>query len=220
MQLIDDLDRALTFCIVDESKLELEKVTNYNDVKAQITAALEELRERPLRTDCPRIYHLDVAAMYPNIMLSNRLQPDSVVDEAACAVCDFNRPGKTCDRRMAWAWRGEFFPAHRDEYNMVRHALAQEAFPPKKPGGPKRAFGELGAVEQSALLHKRLGDYSRKVYGKTRETRVVNREAIICQRENPFYVDTVRVDWYPYQILLIQHRCVVSATGGTNTRGS
>ncbi|KZV81197.1 DUF1744-domain-containing protein, partial [Exidia glandulosa HHB12029] len=191
-QLIDDLDRALKFCIVDESKMDLADVTNYDDVKGQIQAALEEMRDNPMRMDKPRIYHLDVAAMYPNIMLSNRLQPDSIIDEATCAVCDYNRPGKTCDRRLPWAWRGEFFPAQRDEYNMIRHALSQEWFPPKRVGLPKRRFIELSESEQSALLHKRLGDYSRKVYKKTKETRIVEREAIVCQRENPFYVDTVR----------------------------
>ena len=163
-----------------------------------------EMYNNPIRTDTPLIYHLDVAAMYPNIMLSNRLQPDSVVDEGVCAVCDYNRPGKTCDRRMTWAWRGEFFPARRDEFNMIKHALNHEDFPPKKPGGPQRKFTDLTESgpqrkftdltesEQTALLHKRLGDYSRKVYKKMKDTKVENREAIICQRENPFYVDTVR----------------------------
>ncbi|RDB26807.1 DNA polymerase epsilon catalytic subunit A [Hypsizygus marmoreus] len=191
-QLIDDLDAALTFCIVEESKSSLDQVTNYEEVKAEIKTALELMRDNPMRTDKPLIYHLDVAAMYPNIMLSNRLQPDSMVDESVCAVCDYNRPGKTCDRRLEWAWRGEFFPAHRDEFNMIKHALNQETFPSKRPGGPQRRFPDLSDAEQTALLHKRLGDYSRKVYKKTKDTRVENREAIICQRENPFYVDTVR----------------------------
>ncbi|KAI0001143.1 hypothetical protein BJV77DRAFT_958771 [Russula vinacea] len=191
-KLIDELDAALTFCILEEFKISLEDVTNYDTVKAQIQASLEELRDNPLRTDRPLIYHLDVAAMYPNIMLSNRLQPDSVVDESVCAVCDFNRPGKTCDRRLTWAWRGEFFPARRDELNMIRHALNQESFPPKRPGDPQRRFPDLSQAEQTALTHKRLGDYSRKVYKKMKTTKVENRETIICQRENPFYVDTVR----------------------------
>ncbi|GLB41021.1 putative DUF1744-domain-containing protein [Lyophyllum shimeji] len=191
-QLIDDLDAALKFCITEESKSSLDQVTNYEEVKAEIKAALEVMRDGPKRVDKPLIYHLDVAAMYPNIMLSNRLQPDSMVDESVCAVCDYNRPGKTCDRRLEWAWRGEFFPAHRDEYNMIRHALNQETFPPKRPGGTQRRFADLSEAEQTALLHKRLGDYSRKVYKKTKDTKVENREAIVCQRENPFYVDTVR----------------------------
>ncbi|KAF9527210.1 hypothetical protein CPB83DRAFT_425605 [Crepidotus variabilis] len=191
-QLIDDLDPALKFCITEESKCSIDQVTNYDEVKAQITSALEVMRDNPKRIDNPLIYHLDVAAMYPNIMLSNRLQPDSMVDESVCAVCDYNRPGKTCDRRLEWAWRGEFFPAHRDEFNMIKHALNQEAFPPKKPGQGQRKFADLSAAEQTALLHKRLGDYSRKVYKKTKDTKVETRESIVCQRENPFYVDTVR----------------------------
>ncbi|KAF4566262.1 DNA polymerase epsilon catalytic subunit [Pleurotus pulmonarius] len=191
-QLIDDLDAALKFCITVESNTSLDLVMNYDEVKASVQSALEVMRDNPKRTDTPLIYHLDVAAMYPNIMLSNRLQPDSMVEESVCAVCDYNRPGKTCDRRLEWAWRGEYFPAHRDEFNMIKHALNQETFPPKRPNQPQRKFADLSAAEQSALLHKRLGDYSRKVYKKTKETKVETREAIVCQRENPFYVDTVR----------------------------
>lgn len=32
------------------------------------------LKEVPNRIECPLIYHLDVGAMYPNIILTNRLQ--------------------------------------------------------------------------------------------------------------------------------------------------
>lgn len=170
----------------------MDDVTNYDEVKAEITAALEELRDNPLRKDCPLIYHLDVAAMYPNIMLSNRLQPDAVVTEAECATCDYNRGDMTCDRKMNWAWRGEYFPAKRDEVNMIKHALTQEKFPSKFKGGPRRDYWDLSPAERDALLHKRLADYSRKVYGKAHETTTVVREAIICQRENPFYTNTVR----------------------------
>ncbi|ORY22632.1 hypothetical protein BCR39DRAFT_551237 [Naematelia encephala] len=191
-KLIDDLDAALMFSLVEEGKLKLDDVDNYDEVKGEIQTALELMRDHPNRFDKPLIYHLDVAAMYPNIMLSNRLQPDSVKDEAGCAVCDYNRPDKTCDRRMEWAWRGEYFPAKRDEVNMVRYALEQEFFPPKFANGPRRRFVDLGDIEQSALIHKRLGDYSRKVYKKTHETKVVTKTAIICQRENSFYIDTVR----------------------------
>lgn len=35
---------------------------------------LVRLRDEPIREECPLIYHLDVAAMYPNIILTNRLQ--------------------------------------------------------------------------------------------------------------------------------------------------
>ncbi|KAH7872332.1 uncharacterized protein C8R40DRAFT_1071822 [Lentinula edodes] len=165
-ELTNDLDAALTFCIVEESKCSIEKVTNYEEVKTAIQSVLEAMRDNPNRTDNPLIYHLHVAAMYPNMMLSNRLQPDSIIDESICAVCDYNRPGKTCDRRLEWAWRGEFFPSHRDEYNMIRHALNQEIFPFKRPNDPQRRYADLSPAEQTAFLHKRSGDYSRKVYKK------------------------------------------------------
>ncbi|GAA5902780.1 hypothetical protein JCM6882_004064 [Rhodosporidiobolus microsporus] len=192
--LIDDLDDALQFALAKEGSkpIPLEDVTNYDEVKGEITRMLEELRDTPLRSDTPLIYHLDVAAMYPNIMLSNRLQPDSVVTEADCAACDFNRPGKQCQRKMKWAWRGEYFPASLGEYKMIRNALEHESFPPKWPGKPERRFADLSPSEQTSLLHKRLGDYSRKVFGKTKETKIETKETIICQRKNPFYIDTVR----------------------------
>ncbi|KAJ8605055.1 hypothetical protein MRB53_041528 [Persea americana] len=130
--------------------------------------------------------------MYPNIMTTNRLQPDSMIDEAVCAACDFNRPGKTCDRRLPWSWRGEFLPAKRDEYNMIRHALENEKFPGKGPNSLARAFQDLSLDEQTSLVRKRLTDFSKKIYHKIHDARTMEKEAIICQRENPFYVDTVK----------------------------
>ncbi|SNX82388.1 probable POL2 - DNA polymerase epsilon, calytic subunit A [Melanopsichium pennsylvanicum] len=191
-QLIDDLDAALHFSIREEGHLAMEDIENYDEVKAEIQAMLEVMRDNPIRKDTPLIYHLDVAAMYPNIMLSYRLQPDSMVSEAMCATCDYNRPGMKCDKRMDWAWRGEYFPAKRDEINMIRNALANETFPPRAAHLPRRMFEDLEQNERTALLHKRLGDYSRKVYRKTHESKTVIREAVICQRENPFYINTVR----------------------------
>ncbi|KAK3997967.1 DNA polymerase epsilon catalytic subunit A [Cladorrhinum sp. PSN332] len=191
-ELLRDLDAALKFSITVEEKKSLDDVTNYDEVKEQITAKLLNLKETPNRLERPLIYHLDVASMYPNIMTTNRLQPDSMISESDCAACDFNRPGKTCDRRMPWAWRGEYLPAKRDEYNMIRHALENEKFPGKYPNSPQRTFQDLPADEQASLIRKRLQLYSQKVYHKIHESTTIVREAIICQRENPFYIDTVR----------------------------
>ncbi|KAF2714135.1 DNA polymeras-like protein epsilon [Pleomassaria siparia CBS 279.74] len=191
-ELLRDLDAALKFSIVVEEKKKLEDVVNYDEVKAQITAKLLELKATPNRSERPLIYHVDVASMYPNIMTTNRLQPDSMIQEADCAACDFNRPGKTCDRRLPWSWRGEFLPAKRDEYNMVRHALENEKFPGRFPNSPSRTFQDLSVDEQAALVKKRLVEYSKKIYHKIHESKTIEREAIICQRENPFYIDTVR----------------------------
>ncbi|EHK23501.1 uncharacterized protein TRIVIDRAFT_37119 [Trichoderma virens Gv29-8] len=191
-ELLRDLDNALKFVITVEEKKSLSDVTNYDEVKQQIMSKLMQLKETPNRTERPLIYHLDVASMYPNIMTTNRLQPDSMISESDCAACDFNRPGKTCDRRLPWAWRGEYIPAKRDEYNMIRHALENEKFPGKTPNAPPRTFQDLSTDEQATLVRKRLQLYSQKVYHKIHDSTTIIREAIICQRENPFYINTVR----------------------------
>ncbi|OJJ99266.1 hypothetical protein ASPACDRAFT_1901862 [Aspergillus aculeatus ATCC 16872] len=191
-ELLRDLDAALKFSIEVEEKKSLDDVTNYDEIKKQISDKLMGLKEKPHRDEVPFIYHLDVASMYPNIMITNRLQPDSMIEESNCAACDFNRPGKTCDRRMPWAWRGEFLPAKRDEYNMIRHAVSNEKFPGRYKNSPMRMFGDLSIEEQAGIVKKRLQDYSKKIYHKIHDSKTIVREAIICQRENPFYVDTVR----------------------------
>ncbi|RFU26627.1 hypothetical protein B7463_g9716, partial [Scytalidium lignicola] len=191
-ELLGDLDAALKFSITVEEKKSLDDVTNYDEIKQKITDQLNNLKATSNRSERPLIYHLDVASMYPNIMTTNRLQPDSMIQESDCAACDFNRPGKTCDRRMPWAWRGEYLPAKRDEYNMVRNALENEKFPGKYPNGPLRTFQELSPDEQAALVRKRLQLFSQKIYHKIHDSTTIEREAIICQRENPFYINTVR----------------------------
>jgi len=61
--------------------------------------------------------------MYPNIILTNRLQPSAIVDDAKCAACDFNKPDANCKRNMTWSWRGDFIPATRSELELVRAQL-------------------------------------------------------------------------------------------------
>lgn len=131
--------------------------------------------------------------MYPNIILTNRLQPDAIVNESICATCDFNQgPESQCQRRMEWSWRGEYLPAKKSEYNMIRHQLEQETFPSKYDNEILRSFHDLSLSEQSSAIKKRLSDYSRKVYNKIHENTVIQKESIACQRENPFYINTVR----------------------------
>ncbi|KAI8349205.1 hypothetical protein EDC96DRAFT_308837 [Choanephora cucurbitarum] len=191
-ELIDQLDDALKFTIQVEEKKNLDDIVNYEEIKASIREKLEALRDKPIRQEPPLIYHLDVAAMYPNIILTNRLQPDAMIDESVCATCEFNVSDKTCDRRMKWLWRGEYYPAKRNEYRMIENQLSLETFPARTANGPPRNWNALSESERSSLLRSRLSDYSRKVYKKVRETKMVERESIICQRENPFYIETVR----------------------------
>lgn len=155
-------------------------------VRSEIIEQLEMLRDRPKRKEHPFVYHLDVGAMYPNIILSNRLQPSAIVDDAACASCDFNQAKNDCKRRMEWIWRGDYNPATRNEYERTRDQLSRETV---RDG---LIFNQLPEKEQATLVASRLKDYSRKAYKRTKVTEEETREDVVCMRENPFYVDTVR----------------------------
>lgn len=55
----------------------------FSQVCEDIKKKLISLKEVPNRIECPLIYHLDVGAMYPNIILTNRLQ----VKEKSKEIC-------------------------------------------------------------------------------------------------------------------------------------
>jgi DNA polymerase epsilon subunit 1 len=99
--------------------------------------------------ETPYVYHIDVAAMYPNIILTNRLQPSAIVDDATCASCDFNQARNNCKRRMQWVWRGDYNPATRGEYDRTRDQLARETTA-VTGDGTGRAFHEMNVREQAA----------------------------------------------------------------------
>ncbi|XP_073284696.1 DNA polymerase epsilon catalytic subunit A-like [Primulina huaijiensis] len=191
-QLLDNLDRDLQYAIRVEGKMNLESVLNYDEVKNSIMEKLVTLRDEPIREECPLIYHLDVAAMYPNIILTNRLQPPSIVTDEVCTACDFNRPGKNCLRKLEWVWRGETYMAKRSDYYHLKRQIESELVDTMN-GQLSKSFLELPKSDQQAKLKERLKKYCQKAYKRVLDKPVTElREAGICMRENPFYVDTVR----------------------------
>ncbi|KAE9293076.1 DNA polymerase epsilon catalytic subunit A [Phytophthora fragariae] len=214
-QFIDNVDRDLRFSLEVEMNVPLDRVANYEEVKKDIVDQLVGLRERPNRKEQPLIYHLDVAAMYPNIILTNRLQPCAIVNEADCAACAYNTEcgraaikdkDASCQREMDWVWRGDFYPATRPEYYSIKTQLEYENFPLEKKGGEANAdagkrtngagftvpFAQLPNDKQEFLLKQRFKSYCSSVYKKTKVTEEQKRSATVCMRENPFYVNTVR----------------------------
>ena len=132
------------------------------------------------------MYHLDVGAMYPNIILTNRLQPNAMVDDSTCAACDFNQSKNNCKRKMEWVWRGDYNPATKGEYQRAKDQLSLERF----EGGV--GFHQLSEAEQAEHVATRLKQYAKKAYNRTKVTEEVTRKDTICMRENDFYVNTVR----------------------------
>eukprot|EP00796_Vickermania_ingenoplastis_P006140 gene6140-4420_t len=270
--LMDDVESALTFSLEVENGLKREEVENFEEVKENVIKKLMHLRDNPKQQDYPFIYHLDVGAMYPNIILTNRLQPYAIPSPEVCAACCFNSSSNEyqCRRSMMWKWRGEMFTAGKHEFQRVKAQLENESFAQsvidqtnlasvqkkaygnrkgnvlentrferrdtwKKGDRPKgnqggrgyrqeslrqrqeaaearidrrdgsdgdadssdddgpQAYHKLNESTQFNMLKKRLGEYSRKVYGKVHKTAEIVRSNVVCQRENSFYVDTVRL---------------------------
>lgn len=144
------------------------------------------LRDKPKRTEKPFVYHLDIGAMYPNIILTNRLQPSAIVNDTICAACDFNQSKNDCKRKMEWVWRGDYNPATKGEYDRAKNQLSRERFEEGK------TFHELDDATQAKLIATRLKQYSKNAYNKTKITEEVTRVDTVCMRENDFYVNTVR----------------------------
>ncbi|CAH4036854.1 unnamed protein product [Pieris brassicae] len=213
-KLIENIEKTMKHAIEVEEGIPLELVDNFDEICGEIKAKLQHMRDHPRRDENPLIYHLDVGAMYPNIILTNRLQPSAMVCPSVCAVCDYNRPGADCQRHMDWMWRGEYLPATRSEYQRIQQQLETEKFPPLNPGGPPRAFHSLPKEEQAAYEKRRLADYCKVAYKKSKVTRMEVRTTTICQKENSFYVDTVRAfrdRRYEYKALNKQAKALVAA---------
>lgn len=191
--LIENVDRDMTFAIEVEGGIDRRKITNYDDIKSQIVEKLELLRDRPKRMETPYVYHIDVAAMYPNIILTNRLQPSAIVNDATCASCDYNHARNGCKRKMQWVWRGDYNPATKGEYDRTKDQLTRETtIVSHDEEGNGQMFSELDEKAQAKVVSDRLKLYSKNAYKKTKVTEEVTRTDTVCMRENDFYVDTVR----------------------------
>lgn len=69
---MESIPKVMKHAIEVEENVPLELVTNFEEICAQIKEKLQTLRDHPNRLENPIIYHLDVGAMYPNIILTNR----------------------------------------------------------------------------------------------------------------------------------------------------
>lgn len=93
-EILGEVDEIIKFTAEEEGKINLSEVSNFSQIKSDIEKKLRSLMETPKTLEKPLLYHVDVAAMYPNIILTNRLQPNAIVDDVKCASCIFNKEGK------------------------------------------------------------------------------------------------------------------------------
>ena len=197
-ELIDSAENYIKFSVeVQDSSLgyKVENIINYqevvDDIKDKLKVLLEIAKNNSEESLYPLIYHLDVGAMYPNIILTNKLQPVAVVNDEICAKCLYNKDMKLCKKKMFWRWRGELFPLTRHEYESVKKQLEFELYSNENKND-NNEVEEVSYEDFKKLLLKRIKTYCSKNYKKIHQKVEEDREGYICQRENPFYVNTVR----------------------------
>ncbi|KAF7684002.1 DNA polymerase epsilon catalytic subunit A [Astathelohania contejeani] len=157
---------------------------NWNIINEKIKKELTEMLVDDIM-DTPYIYHLDVAAMYPNIIITNRLQPISIIKGDECVRCDYNPSTSNCQREMTWKLRAEYYPPSYEENEMIKNQLEKETF-------NGIIYSNLSMQEQNRIFKERLCSYSKQIYHKLYEKEIVEMKNIVCQREIPFYVDAIR----------------------------
>nr|AGE96126.1 DNA polymerase epsilon [Encephalitozoon cuniculi] len=160
---------------IDEMLSEYRGEEGFEDMRGKVLRNLQENRGGFRREGL--IYHLDVGAMYPNIILTNKLQPIAIVDEDACIRCDFSDESNGCKKRMEWTLKVEYIPAGREETERIRKQIRRE-----------KGF----AGDENEELRQRARRYSKDTYRRAKVRESCIRSSTVCQREIPFYVETVR----------------------------
>ncbi|TBU03206.1 catalytic subunit A of DNA polymerase epsilon [Hamiltosporidium tvaerminnensis] len=185
-EVIKKIKYKLTEYIINGNKSNETAENNFNQSNNKnVLVNKIKLREKPL------IYHLDVAAMYPNIILTNRLQPYSIVTDENCMRCDFNNKNNLCKREMDWVLRVEYLIANKKEIEMLEFQLENEYFKIEENIKPV-IYKNLPQKKKNEILKERIKNYSKKIYNKIYKSNVENKSSRVCQREVSFYVDTVR----------------------------
>jgi DNA polymerase epsilon subunit 1 len=156
---------------------------------------IKKSSHRVIKDEFPFIYHLDVGAMYPNIILSHRLQPSAIVTKEFCAACAYDDPSNNCKHYLDWKWRGELYMATRADVKSITQEMENDKrrYDKKdKEGNKSRVkWGELPEAQQTTEILKAVREFSQKAYRRVKSSWYEHRTDIVCQRENPFYVNTV-----------------------------
>ncbi|CAE7524460.1 POL2A [Symbiodinium sp. KB8] len=148
---------------------------NLQLVEYEITEGKGGVKSGGKKDDYPLIYHLDVGAMYPNIILSNRLQPMAIVTKEFCNSCSYNAPSNNCQRSMDWKWRGDLYMAKRADVRSIVNEMESDnrrynhqdaaagVFSP--PG-----WNELKEGEQVAEITKAVRQFSTRAYKRLKSS--------------------------------------------------
>ena len=172
--LIETTKKVIDFFVRVEKSENINNIENINEVKNMVQEKLKDImmiikengnKEIDL---LPLIYHVDVSSMYPNIILTNRLQPTAIVNNRICSNCIYNEPKNNCKKNMGWDWKAQYYPISQPEYEKIKLENKRDD------------------------LKQAIKTYCQKNYKRYHKTVIEYKEDTVCMREHPFYVDTIR----------------------------
>lgn len=171
--LIENVDTIVKFFVEVECAESVDEVGNLKEIRECIQESLLQIVNNIKDTSGsfesrPLIYHVDVASMYPNIILTNRLQPTAIVNDQICSNCIHNEAKNKCKRNLGWDWKASYYPLNDIEYR------------------------KLKVDHQDKDLKQAIKSYCQKNYKCGHKNIVEYKEDTVCMRENSFYVDTIR----------------------------
>lgn len=195
--LIEDLHLTFVCYLTRELNISPSAVidSNWAEIAAEIESRLRMFKSLRTLTVEPLIYHMDVAAMYPNVILSQRLQPYAIVKESDCHTCVYGDAQSQCQRTLEWNWKGERYTLDRSDINAIDNQLKVELHDRREPDGSvsRVTWFKLSPLEQSMIRKARLKQLGACLnHNKFKLTVGELRKDICCQRAASFYVDTVR----------------------------
>eukprot|EP00917_Polyrhabdina_sp_WS-2016_P013570 GHVP01029742.1.p1 GENE.GHVP01029742.1~~GHVP01029742.1.p1 ORF type:complete len:1499 (+),score=286.83 GHVP01029742.1:49-4497(+) len=174
--LCNELDSICDY-VFQSRGIKKEDIIDYQEKRGEFINCLMS-QEKKNQKECPRIFHFDIAAMYPNIILTNRLQPFAIKSINDCAACEYNTPNARCQRTMDWKWRIECSSSTKREYEKLMDEQDVSSF---------------SKFTQKKDEIKKLEKYTKNTYRKAKIKEIIEKTETVCMREDPFYIDTVRL---------------------------
>ena len=109
-------------------------------------------------------------------------------------------------------------PISKYDLTKIQKQLQTECF--KNKDGAMIPFSRLPEAEQNDILIKRAKKYSQNMYKKTHVFKEELRTSTVCQRENSFYIDTVKLfrdRRYEYKAMLKKSQKALAEISKTGT---
>ncbi|KAL8432970.1 hypothetical protein Efla_001178 [Eimeria flavescens] len=246
--LLNNVDAVLSLWLTSECRdaaLTPASFSDWEENVRDIKERLFKLQNSPFLKARPVLLHLDVAAMYPNIILTHRLQPPAIKTQQQCRECPWYEQASECQRRLRWRRKLEVSPAEKGAILSLQQELqtrmhdvsaptadvsnskrrgnrgiggGQEQAPEKKGANEESSSGsdpEMREAEKQKAAKK--GAAAMKSWNDLTERQKhaeleVDEESIVCQRENPFYVETDAV--LLNDSLQLAHKCILNSFYG------